>query len=222
MPTTYDLVLDGVAVVATAQRALWWPGQRTLFLADLHAGKVGHFRRHGLAVPGDFMAIDLDRLDGLITKYQAQIVVVLGDLFHSESNSEWDSLSAWVRSRVDVRFELVRGNHDRFLSDETLSAGGWHVYHESVVRGPFILSHAPFEDKDSRLAEYFGLSGHLHPAVRVHGRGRDSIRRPCYWIQKRQLVLPAFGAFTGALTIKPELGEQALVVGEHSIIGINY
>ena len=41
------------------------------------------------------------------------------------------------------------------------------------------------------------LGGHLHPACRIHGRGRDSLRLPCFVSDGRQVILPAFGEFTG-------------------------
>ena len=45
------------------------------------------------------------------------------------------------------------------------------------------------------------MAGHLHPAVRVaaHGRG---VRRPCFVTDGRRLLLPAFGAFTGGLSVR--------------------
>ena len=43
----------------------------------------------------------------------------------------------------------------------------------------------------------FVLGGHLHPACRIHGRGRDSLRLPCFVSDERQVILPAFDEFTG-------------------------
>ena len=41
------------------------------------------------------------------------------------------------------------------------------------------------------------LAGQLHPACRITGAGRDSLRLPCFVLGAHQLVLPAFGEFTG-------------------------
>ena len=42
------------------------------------------------------------------------------------------------------------------------------------------------------------LSGHFHPKLRIHHRGRLVSRR-CFVATERKLILPAFGALTGGL-----------------------
>ena len=61
------------------------------------------------------------------------------------------------------------------------------------------------------------LSGHFHPKLRLHLRGRLVSRR-CFVATTRKLILPAFGALTGGLDAHhPEIvravgtGAQALV-----------
>ena len=218
MPTSYEVTLAGEILVATAERALWWPAQSALLLADLHAGKAGHFRRYGLAVPGDMLAADLARLDQLVQRYEVRQVIILGDLFHSEINAEWAALAAWRGAHEDIRFILVRGNHDRFMSDAEFTAGGFEVASEALSMGPFILTHAPLEANDDRLEHAYNLAGHLHPAVWLRGRAHLAMRRPCYWFGDRVGVLPAFGRFTGALTIHPAADDTTIAVGDKTVI----
>ena len=45
------------------------------------------------------------------------------------------------------------------------------------------------------------ISGHLHPAARIHQRGRTQTRK-CFATDGERLVMPAFGAFTGGLNIR--------------------
>jgi DNA ligase-associated metallophosphoesterase len=216
MPTRLNITLAGCEMVATAERALWWPERKTLLVADLHAGKAGHFRRYGLPLPGRLLATDLDRLDSLIREFEPQRMLFLGDLFHSETNDEWAELVTWRRTWPEVMFVLIRGNHDRFMSDEVLRAGGFLVVAEYLDEEPFRFAHAPRTDEES--SELFHLAGHLHPAVRIYGRAHTSMRRPCFWFRERSGVLPAFGLFTGSLTIKPAPGDRVLVVGDKQIL----
>jgi metallophosphoesterase superfamily enzyme len=41
----------------------------------------------------------------------------------------------------------------------------------------------------------------VHPAVRLHGRGGDTARLPCFVVGREETVLPAFGDFTGAWSV---------------------
>jgi DNA ligase-associated metallophosphoesterase len=50
-------------------------------------------------------------------------------------------------------------------------------------------------------AASYRLAGHLHPAVRLHGRAGDAARLPCFVVGDDGMVLPAFGDFTGAATV---------------------
>lgn len=44
------------------------------------------------------------------------------------------------------------------------------------------------------------MAGHLHPAAHIVRRGR-SVRRPCFASDGERLIMPAFGAYTGALNV---------------------
>jgi metallophosphoesterase superfamily enzyme len=42
------------------------------------------------------------------------------------------------------------------------------------------------------------ISGHFHPKLRVHVRGRQVSRR-CFVVSASKIIMPAFGALTGGL-----------------------
>jgi hypothetical protein len=68
-----------------------------------------------------------------------------------------------------------------------------------VTLGPVTLRHAP-----KRLAqEEMEIAGHLHPAASVAQRGRR-IRCRCFIADCRRIIMPAFGSYTGALSISSE------------------
>ena len=66
----------------------------------------------------------------------------------------------------------------------------------------------------------FVIAGHLHPAVRLSGRGDDSLRLPCFWWRERLAILPAFGEFTGGATIAREAGDRVVAVAERRLYEI--
>ena len=48
------------------QKAIYWQQEKALIAADVHLGKVGHFRKAGIAVPRDMEQNDLAILSDLI------------------------------------------------------------------------------------------------------------------------------------------------------------
>ena len=51
-------------------------------------------------------------------------------------------------------------------------------------------------------APYF-FSGHLHPGIRIRGMGKQSLQFPCFYFGGQYAILPAFGRFTGTVSIDP-------------------
>src|SRR6202012_4536751 len=64
------------------------------------------------------------------------------------------------------------------------------------------------------------LAGHVHPVVRLNGPGRDSLRTPCFVVRERQIVLPAFGEFTGGSLVTPSGGERALIATARGVFDV--
>nr|MBA3985526.1 metallophosphoesterase [Flavobacteriales bacterium] len=91
--------------------AVFWHEKEMLLIADVHFGKVTHFRKHGAAIPAQALLSNLEKLERVVTEFQPKTVCFLGDLFHSKLNSEWDIFATWVASSAcDV--VLINGNHD--------------------------------------------------------------------------------------------------------------
>ena len=195
----------GVELHLLPERAIWWPQTRTLFIADLHIGKAATYRALGQPVPGGTTQENLERLSALIVKHSPQQLIFLGDFLHAAAArtlSVMTALDQWREQHVSVAMLLVRGNHDSRAGDPpaSLRIG---VVDEPYLQGPFALCHYP-----QLHATHFVLAGHVHPVCRLSGRGRDSLRMPCFVAEVGQAVLPAFGEFTGGWMVGVEAGRR--------------
>jgi DNA ligase-associated metallophosphoesterase len=188
------LLLAGEAVELLALKALWWPAERTLFIADLHLGKAASFRSLGQPVPSGTTQDNLDRLSALVDGHGAARIVFLGDFLHAAAAQQAGVLNPvrqWRARHAGVHCVLVRGNHDSHAGDPPADLQVT-VVDEPHALGPFAACHHP-----QQVAERLVLAGHLHPTVTLNGPARDHQRLPAFWLADGLLVLPSFGAFTG-------------------------
>lgn len=202
--------LAGETVWLLPECALWWPAGSTLFVADLHLGKAATFRARGLPVPSGTTQDNLVRLGQLLQRHGAKRLVLLGDFLHAaEAQSEalQAALAPWRAAHPELELVLVRGNHDHHAGDPPAVLCA-RVVNEPFLLGPFAACHHP-----QRHATHSVLAGHVHPAVRLRGLGRDALRLPCFCIEDGLALLPAFGAFTGSHTLGAAPGRQRLAVG---------
>lgn len=190
----------GETVELLADRALFWPSERLLLIADLHLGKGEALRRGGIAVPRGGTRSDLNRLHALLARTGATELCVLGDFLHGPAQGTWrEDWQAWRMQHADLPISVVAGNHDRQLARH---AAAWQLtlLEEGVQRAPFHLRHAPG-------AGAHVIAGHVHPRVRYPGLPG---RWPAFLLRPQQTVLPAFSLFTGGACTPPEENEQAV------------
>ncbi len=183
-----------------------------LIISDVHLGKISHFRKYGAAVPAMAIQRNFELLDEIVNFFRPQKICFLGDLFHSHLNCEWVYFEDWV-IKTAVQFTLVSGNHD-IISPLRYESLGITVSPQLVQSG-FLLTHYPNE-----LSDLFNISGHVHPAVRLSGSGRQSLRLPCFFKRGNQLILPAFGAFTGTHLMEVESDDEVFAIADASVIKI--
>ncbi len=214
----------GEHLLLRPERAVYWPRERTLFIADPHFGKAQTFRSAGIAAPERSHSADLEILSLLIEHTDAASLVVLGDLLHSRSgvrDSVIDALGSWRTRHKSLGVTLVRGNHDRSAGDppaqldiECVSPG------ERL--GPFELVHEP----DEASGDGYALSGHLHPGLQLGGTGglgrKTAAKLPAFVFGADCAVLPAFGRFTGLASVRPAEGDRLAVIADGEVIALNF
>jgi DNA ligase-associated metallophosphoesterase len=209
--------LDGERVTLLAERALYWPRERTLFVADVHLGKAAAFRAGGVPLPRGSTAADLARLTRLLERTGASRIVVLGDFIHAKAGRVAALTEAFARWRVQhaaIDVMLVRGNHDARAGDPPAA---WNVgcVDEPFALPPFLACH-----RITQPATGYALCGHVHPGVRVHGSGEQSARLPCFVLGARRAILPAFGRFTGLADVLPAPRERIVVIAGRELFAL--
>jgi uncharacterized protein len=197
------------------QKAIFWENTATLIVADVHLGKVGHFRKAGIAIPKAMEQEDLAVLSDLIGEHNPKRIIFLGDFFHSDMNNDWDWIVMWRDLFKEVEMVLVRGNHD-IIHDRYYHRLGFKIL-ESLSEGPFLFTHEPVNREDTQ--EYV-ISGHIHPGVKLRGKGRQSAVLPCYCFGPKQGLLPSFGKFTGKFCIRHREDDQVFGIVRNRVLSL--
>ncbi len=203
--------------ILSEQRVIFWEEKQTLIASDLHLGKSGHFRKSGIAVPQEIMKQDLMRLFQLFQHFNANRIIVVGDMFHSVANIEMEWFSRWRKDLPHIKWTLVQGNHDILHND-------WYAENEIenvelIVENNLLFTHEP---SPAAIPENVSgiISGHIHPGIHLKGTGRQSISMPCFYFSPLQCILPAFGVFTGIHIIKPKKRDFVFAIADKKIIPI--
>jgi uncharacterized protein len=197
-------------------RALYWPRERALLVADLHLEKGSFFARHGQPLPPYDSRETLERVALAIRETGARRVITLGDNFHDAGGAArlephaCGMLSALTRA---VDWVWITGNHDigKFGAVAETNCGGTLV--EELEISGLVLRHQakPGETRPE-------MSGHFHPRLQLTVQRRRIIR-PCAVVSANEnadgsrsgrMILPAFGAFTAGMSAADPAILQAL------------
>jgi DNA ligase-associated metallophosphoesterase len=198
-----------------SQKAIFWQEKQTLIISDLHLGKATHFQKAGVYVPiTDFD--DLQTLSQLINITCAKNLWIVGDLFHSKYNHSWDIFKNWCEEQQNTNnlsITLIKGNHD-ILPLKVYAAANIKVVQE-LVEPPFIFTHIPLTEIPE---DFYNMSGHIHPAIKLKGSGKQQLTLPCFFFGEKQGYLPAFGSFTGVASLKPTDKDEVYMIVNQEVM----
>lgn len=207
-----ELQIDNQQFILLPQKAIFWKDQNKLIVADTHFGKAAHFRKHGISVPQHTENEDIDILKKIIYEWNPSEILVLGDLFHSKFNESCLIFKSQIADHHNVT--LIKGNHDILKLDEYKSLG---INLMTEYRFQNILfTHQPIENE----MDGFQFFGHLHPSFTLKGRGKQTIKLPCFQKSEKHLLLPAFGSFTGSVDVSSEKNSEFYLLMQDKIIKI--
>ena len=197
-----QVVLNGAAFQLMPDGSLWWPARRTLIVADLHLEKGSSLAARGSLLPPYDTRTTLQRLKSTIDALSPDRVVALGDSFHDAkgahrlTSQDRQTLASLIIGRDWI---WVSGNHD---PDPPEGMPGTVV--EELVDGGIVLRH---EARPAPSSSLLGgeISGHFHPVASLSLRHRR-LRARCLAFDVARAVMPAYGAYTGGLSVRaPEI-----------------
>lgn len=209
-----SIQLAGAELWLLADKAIYYPAERALLIADAHFGKAAAYRKLGQPVPHGTTDDNLQRLDALLAAYDCEHLIFLGDFLHapeSHAAGTLAALQAWRERHASLAITLIRGNHDKRAGDPP-AALNIRVVPEPMLLGPFALQHEPDPHPERHV-----LAGHVHPVYRLNGKGRQRLRLACFRLGERLSLLPAFGAFTGGYQVEQDAQCRIFVIGDNEI-----
>jgi len=201
------------------QKAIFWEQEKALIAADVHFGKVGHFRKAGIAMPLNMEQNDLSVLSDLIDEYKPEKIIFLGDFFHSDMNADWDWFILWRSRFPELEIVLIRGNHD--IIDDSYYERMNILLYDQLLIGPFLMLHHPLSDSCLAQSDIYSFCGHIHPGISLTGKARQHITLPCFAFGSRQAILPSFGTFTGRVAIPSNKTDRIFAVLKDKVIAID-
>src|SRR5262245_48824362 len=166
------LAISGKPFIADNSGALFWPGEQTLLVADLHLEKASSYARNGTLLPPYDTYQTLVHLAEVIDRYEPERVIALGDSLHDGNGAARmaaQNLEILHLLQEDREWIWLTGNHDPQIAREL---GGRPC--DTLELHGITLRHKPTEGSATHE-----IAGHMHPAARLSMYGY-SIRRPCF------------------------------------------
>ena len=186
------LSFAGEEFALVQDRALYWPRERALLVADLHLEKASFYARHGQMLPPYDSRETLERVALAIRETGARRVFTLGDNFHDSAGpARLEPHAAGMLDALTRATDWVwlTGNHDAAME----AIAGGTLAEELAVAGLILRHQAKAGETQPEI------SGHYHPRLQITVRDR-AIRRPCAVVSSAgRMILPAFGALTGGM-----------------------
>ncbi len=208
MKNFIELELGGAKLLLLAEKALYWPERKQLFVADIHFGKAAAFRALGQPVPEGTTLKNLQRLDILLEKYPTTAIVFLGDFLHAPESHAAQTMEAiyqWRAGHSEIAWLLIRGNHDQRAGDPPQ-----HLQ-IAVVNEPYLIPPFAFQHTPKVIAGYHVIAGHIHPTFTLRGKAHQKLNLPCFHVSADLTVLPSFGEFTGGHRITVQSDSRVFV-----------
>lgn len=194
LPSPHAIKFGGLTLAPDLSGVLHVAELQTLIISDLHLEQGTSLARRGIRVPPFDTHLTIGLLEQVVKHFAPQRLIFLGDSFHDgdgENRLEEELLARLSSIAATHDTFWICGNHDPLPPQKLPGHAADHV-----LLGPLMLRHEPGE----LHSEMWEISGHLHPGCGVTQRGRR-VYGKCFIADQRRLIMPAFGAYTGALPV---------------------
>jgi len=201
MPSSLTLDAD---VTLDSRRALFFPREQVLAIADLHLGYAWAHRLSGQLMPITPANDTVERLRELQRDDAPREIVVLGDIVHRAMALpilEEEMRDLFDRLSPQSQLTFIAGNHDRDLQQVLAQ---WLIPIELVPSkrvGSHLLVHgdarAPAGAAASRI-----IMGHEHPAISIGDGVTTSQKCPCFLVSDSAVILPAFSRWAAGTNVR--------------------
>ena len=190
----HAIMLGGVELRPDLSGALHVPEFSALIISDLHLEQGSSLARRGIRVPPFDTAITIALLERVVQQHASQRLIFLGDSFHDgEGETRVEEALMQRLQAIAAAHECfwICGNHDPLPPQYLAGHAADHI-----LLGPLTLRHEPMRLRSDEIE----IAGHLHPGCAIAQRGRR-VSGKCFVADQRRLIMPAFGAYTGALSV---------------------
>jgi len=206
-----EIVLGTEVFYLLPEKVVFRPLKNQLILSDIHLGKAAHFRKQGIPMPFQSHQKDIDKLCYLLNTWEPSSVLILGDLFHSNYNSEWLLFKSLLAKYPHVQFILTEGNHD-ILDNASYSIDNL-LKVKVLSEDQFLFSHHPLDTPDR-----INFCGHVHPGLLLTGMAKQSVKLPCFYFNSIHFILPAFGDLTGLHVLEQEANSDYYLIMKDQVV----
>ncbi len=189
----FEFHLNKESLIADTSGALIWPEKRTVVFSDLHLEKGSWFAKQNIPLPPYDTLDTLNRIENVINRFNPIRIISIGDSFHDDN---WivripkDQRDRILNLTNNYEWLWIEGNHD---PSGALPLGGITIPY--YFDAPLTFRHEA--KKGSPIGE---ISGHYHPKARIRLSNKSFTSR-CFITDKKRIILPAFGSFTGGLNV---------------------
>ena len=189
------IMFHGQTLKLNGDGTIFWPQQSLLIVSDLHLEK-GAALSAGAPLPAYDTPDTIQRLAARIAYDRPASLLCLGDSFHTSERAFLlppNSLAQLQDLGAQTDIIWVTGNHDAHLPNRLPG----RIVSEAQI------DNLRFSHEADLRQDIATISGHYHPKARVKLRARALSAR-CFIETKNDLIMPAFGSYTGGLNIYHE------------------
>ena len=118
-----------------------------------------------------------------------------------------------------LNYTLIKGNHD-ILANVWYEEAKIQVFNNQWLHPPFTFVHDAADVISAGVEDNITISGHLHPGVAVKGKGKQSLRFPCFYFARPHFYLPAFSYFSGMAMVQPKKSQEVFAIVNDAVMKI--